>query len=187
MNFDERGNPRTDLRGKGKKIYRSWGRSGRSPRCSGVLRLMQRPRLMQRSMVAAELRSWATRGRWSRRGRRERERKWPFGPIYKERDMSGARIKEPRVSKQSCGLNCRRLVNRIRFFITNDVTPVYRKQRRWHHGGSTKYKKMLKMKIFAKDWHEPVQINLGPNVGDITTRRKPARTSRVNFISSWVW
>ena len=29
--------------------------------------------------------------------------------------------------------------------------PVYNDQRRWHHGGSTNYKKMLKMKIFAKD------------------------------------
>ena len=58
---------------------------------------------------------------------------------------------------------------------------------RWHHGSSTNYKKMLKMKIFAKDWHEQVQINLGPNVGDITTRRKPAYLGRVNFISSWVW
>ena len=39
-------------------------------------------------------------------------------------------------------------------------------------------------KIFMKDWHEPVQINLGPNVGDITTGRKPAYLGRVNFISS---
>ena len=37
---------------------------------------------------------------------------------------------------------------------------------------------------FAKDWHEPVQINLGPNVGDITTGRKPAYVGRVNFISN---
>ena len=37
---------------------------------------------------------------------------------------------------------------------------------------------------FAKDSHEPVQINLGPNVGDITTGRKPAYLGRVNFIGS---
>ena len=45
---------------------------------------------------------------------------------------------------------------------------------------------MAVYKIYAKiwkkkfsqgfgDWHEPVQINLGPNVGDITTRCKPAK------------
>ena len=38
-------------------------------------------------------------------------------------------------------------------------------------------------KDLVKDWHEPVQINLGPNVGDITTRRKSAYLGRVNFIS----
>ena len=43
---------------------------------------------------------------------------------------------------------------------------------------------MLKTKIFVKDWHEPVQINLGPNVGDITTGREPAYLGRVSFISS---
>ena len=36
----------------------------------------------------------------------------------------------------------------------------------------------------VKDWHEPVQINLGPNVGDITTRCEPAYLGWVNFISS---
>ena len=40
------------------------------------------------------------------------------------------------------------------------------------------------MKLLLKDWHEPVQINLGPNVGDITTGRKPAYLGRINFISS---
>ena len=43
---------------------------------------------------------------------------------------------------------------------------------------------MLKAKIFVKDWHEPVQINLGPNIGDIITGREPAYLGRVNFISS---
>ena len=66
---------------------------------------------------------------------------------------------------------------------------------RWRHAGLQRpekmtsrrfnnYKKMLKMKIFAKDWHEPVQINLGPNVEDITTGRKPAYLGQVNFFSS---
>ena len=40
------------------------------------------------------------------------------------------------------------------------------------------------MKLLLKDWHEPVQINLGPNVGDITIGRKPAYLGRVNFDSS---
>ena len=35
-----------------------------------------------------------------------------------------------------------------------------------------------------EDWHEPVQINLGPNVGDITTGREPAYLGQVSFISS---
>ena len=39
-------------------------------------------------------------------------------------------------------------------------------------------------KDFVKDWHEPVQINLGPNIGDITTGREPAYLGRVSFISS---
>jgi len=70
------------------------------------------------------------------------------------------------------------------FVMTGDVTPVYSNQRRWHHGGLPIYKKMLKMKLLLKDWHETVQINLGPNVGDITTGRKPAYLGRVNFVSS---
>ena len=48
----------------------------------------------------------------------------------------------------------------------------------------TNYQKMLKTKILVKDWHEQVQINLGPNVGDITTGCEPAYLGRVNFISS---
>ena len=40
------------------------------------------------------------------------------------------------------------------------------------------------MKLLLKDSHEPVQINLGPNVGDITAGRKPAYLGRDNFISS---
>ena len=40
------------------------------------------------------------------------------------------------------------------------------------------------MKLLLKDWHEPVQINLGPNVGNITIGRKPAYVGQVNFISN---
>ena len=48
------------------------------------------------------------------------------------------------------------------------------------------YAKVQKEEFFSnvEDWHEPVQINLGPNVGDITTGRKPAYLGRVNFVSS---
>ena len=33
--------------------------------------------------------------------------------------------------------------------------------------------------LSVDDWHEQVQINLGPNVGDITTRHKPARRGQI--------
>jgi len=36
--------------------------------------------------------------------------------------------------------------------------------------------------LSVEDWHEQVQTNLEPNVGDITTGRKPARCSRINFM-----
>ena len=48
----------------------------------------------------------------------------------------------------------------------------------------TKLQEDVEDEFFAKDWHEPVQINLGPNVEDITTGRKPAYLGRVNFVSS---
>ena len=48
----------------------------------------------------------------------------------------------------------------------------------------TKLQEDVEDEVFAKDCHELVQINLGPNVGDITTGRKPARRGRVNPISS---
>ena len=64
---------------------------------------------------------------------------------------------------------------RFAVILEDDVMAVYKI-----------YAKMLKEEIFSsfEDWHEPVQINLGPNVGDITTGRKPAYLGRVNFISS---
>ena len=48
----------------------------------------------------------------------------------------------------------------------------------------TKLQEDVEDEVFAKDWHEPVQINLGPNVGDITTGRKPAYLGQFNFIGS---
>ena len=40
--------------------------------------------------------------------------------------------------------------------------------------------------LSAEDWHEQVQINLGPNVGDITTEYKPPRRGRftLNYIEA---
>ena len=39
----------------------------------------------------------------------------------------------------------------------------------------------------VEDRHEQVQINLGPNVGDITTGHKPARRGRVIPIMSYLY
>ena len=36
--------------------------------------------------------------------------------------------------------------------------------------------------LSVEDWHEPVQTNLGPDVGDITTGCKPTRSSRNSFM-----
>ena len=51
------------------------------------------------------------------------------------------------------------------------------------------YTKVLKEEFFSsvEDWHEPVQINLGPNVGDINTGYKPARRGRVIPITSYLY
>ena len=40
--------------------------------------------------------------------------------------------------------------------------------------------------LSTEDWHEQVQINLGPNVGDITTECKPPRRGRftLNYIEA---
>ena len=35
--------------------------------------------------------------------------------------------------------------------------------------------------VSVEDWHEQVQINLGPNVGDITTDCRPPRRDRLTF------
>ena len=36
--------------------------------------------------------------------------------------------------------------------------------------------------LSVEDWHEQVQINLGPNVGDITIEYKPPKRGRFMFI-----
>ena len=73
---------------------------------------------------------------------------------------------------------------------------IYYNLGRWRHGGlSSSYGGDVMavykdhMRIFKKefflsveDWHEQVQINLGPNVGDITTEYKPPRRGRVMLI-----
>lgn len=41
------------------------------------------------------------------------------------------------------------------------------KSRGWRHGGLRKFHKVRRLFLSVEDWHEPVQINLGPNVGDI--------------------
>ena len=51
------------------------------------------------------------------------------------------------------------------------------------------YVKVMKEEFFSsvEDWHEPVQINPGPNVGDITTGYKLARRGRVIPITSYLY
>ena len=58
---------------------------------------------------------------------------------------------------------------------------VYHDPGRWRHGGLWDLRDGDEEEIFLsiEDWHEPVQINLGPNVGDITAGHKPARRGRV--------
>ena len=54
---------------------------------------------------------------------------------------------------------------------------VYYNPGRWRHGRLQGLLEGTEEEIFlsVEDWHEHVQINLGPNVGDITTRCKPAK------------
>ena len=54
----------------------------------------------------------------------------------------------------------------------DDVTAVYKVNT-----------KMFKLEFLqVEDWHEQVQTNLGPNVGDITTGGKPALCSRIDSL-----
>ena len=90
---------------------------------------------------------------------------------------------------QSCRLDCRRLINE------GEIYPIF--NNRWCHGGLLRTWKMTSWRftrfmqrcwrrnfLSVEDWHEHVQINLGPNVGDITTEYKPARRGRVIPIMS---
>ena len=58
---------------------------------------------------------------------------------------------------------------------------VYYEPRRWRHGGLQDLCEGAQGGIFlsVEDWHEQVQINLGPNIGDITTKYKPAMRGQV--------
>ena len=45
-----------------------------------------------------------------------------------------------------------------------------------------KYKEMFtEISLSVEDWHEHVEINLGPNVGDITTEYKPPWRGRFTY------
>ena len=64
---------------------------------------------------------------------------------------------------------------------------VYYNPGRWRHGGLQGLLEGTEEEIFlsVEDWHEQVQINLGPNVGDITTEYKPPRRGRVIPVMSY--
>ena len=65
----------------------------------------------------------------------------------------------------------------------------YRDLRRWRHGELQDFHEDVEEGIFLiiEHWHEQVQINLGPNVGDITTKYKPPRRGRVILIVSYLY
>ena len=51
--------------------------------------------------------------------------------------------------------------------------------RGWSHGGLRETKENdHRIFLSTEDWHEQVQITLGPNVGDITIEYKPPRRGR---------
>ena len=71
---------------------------------------------------------------------------------------------------------------------------IYCSDRRWRHGGSPKFtgrwqygglqeslEDAYGIFLSIEDWHEQVQINLGPNVEDIATECKPPRRGQFTF------
>ena len=72
----------------------------------------------------------------------------------------------------------------LRLQRIDDVMAVYSGHKGWRHDGLQGSHEDSKERFFlsVEDWHEQVQINLGPNVGDITTGHKLARSSRINFL-----
>ena len=78
------------------------------------------------------------------------------------------------------------LINKghLRLQRIGDITAFFYKSGGWRHGGLQDLREGANGGIFlsVEDWHEQVQTNLGPNVGDIITGRKPARSSRINFM-----
>ena len=65
--------------------------------------------------------------------------------------------------------------------MADDIMVGYNNHRRWRHGGLWVLAQMKKGRFFlsVEDWHEQVQINLGPNVGDMTIRYDPPRRGQV--------
>ena len=108
--------------------------------------------------------------------------------------MTGAKIEEPkswicdRAVASIVGGSLMK-VSYMQSLITGDVMAGYYDPERWRHGGLQDLRKGVEGGIFlsVEDWHEPVQINLGPNVGDITTGYKPARRGRVIPIMSYLY
>ena len=119
MNTARTRSPRSDLCWEEQKTYQSWGKRGRSPRLSGAFKLMQRPRVMQKTTAAAEL--WDWRREEDEEEGHEGEKEMTLRSYLSGKGQeSGAKIKGPWVWKWSCRLNCRR--------------PIKQKTKRGYHG-----------------------------------------------------
>ena len=132
--------PRSDLCWEEQKIYPSWGKRGRSPRLSGAFKLMQRPRVMQKTTAAAELWDWR-REEDEEEGHEGEKRNDPSALFIRQKDMCQARESRNRkFRKRSCRLGCCEFIKQGDimdvFFMTDDVTSAYSNWRGWHHGGS---------------------------------------------------
>ena len=106
--------------------------------------------------------------------------------------MTGAKIEEPKIwiwggVVASIVRGSLKKVNFMQFLIADDVMAVYLDPGRWRQDGLQDLCEGIEEEIFLsiEDWHEPVQINLGPNVGDIITGRKLARKGRVIPMKSY--
>ena len=76
--------PRSDLCWEERKTYQSWGKRGRSPRLSGAFKLMQRPRVMQKTTAAAELWDWWHK-EYEEEGHEGKKRNDPSGLFIRQR------------------------------------------------------------------------------------------------------
>ena len=84
MNTARTRSPRSDLCWEEQKTYQSWGKRGRSPRLSGAFKLMQRPRVMQKTTAAAELWDWR-REEDEEEGHEGKKRNDPSGLFIRQR------------------------------------------------------------------------------------------------------